>query len=542
MEEEVEVVVDACTDYFASAFTSIGSKRKASEANMNNIIPISDFYYQIKEPNLCLRLFDLPVVLFHVIFEYLDDPDLVRFDLAVCNHKDRDRYLSLLKGMTISTGSYIYEQGKLEWLQQRQIRLHSVCFGINIDEDELDYIDWSCIKKWSFDFGPLLSVETILDYLSKCTSLEKLTLDYDLDDVDDDNDHYFFGPDRNLNEIVDEEYAETMLSIFDNPDFCSRLKILSVKCSLFSGNKALKAISQHCHNLVQIHLGDSQINGDIKADTMLQFFSRCGANLESLDFKYIHNFGVKFCLQVIKYCPRLTTIHLNLSSGAIMKKIAQCCPKLLTLHLDAINDDNGLVDIFESCRQLQNLSIKSSKVSDCTMVRAFECWHNLRSVSLDSVTITVRALEGLARNCKQLEELSLVSLVIPTSDLVRFSARSTFANLRSLSCTKLSINDQCLLEFARKSPFLNKLEIDNCKYISDVGMYHIASHCRNLSTLRLKNLPGVYSPDNLIDILKKNKRILYSYFSFSGDNAPLICVGKYDYTPKLRALLKSRSY
>lgn len=146
MEEEVEVVVDACTDYFVSAFTSIGSKRKASEANMNNIIPISDFYYQIKEPNLCLRLFDLPVVLFHVIFEYLDDPDLVRFDLAVCNHKDRDRYLSLLKGMTISTGSYIYEQGKLEWLQQRQIRLHSVCFGINIDEDELDYIDWSCIK------------------------------------------------------------------------------------------------------------------------------------------------------------------------------------------------------------------------------------------------------------------------------------------------------------------------------------------------------------------------------------------------------------
>lgn len=50
------------------------------------------------------RLFDLPQVIFHLIFgHYLKLHELVQFDIAVCNHSDRRKYLLLVENITFKS-------------------------------------------------------------------------------------------------------------------------------------------------------------------------------------------------------------------------------------------------------------------------------------------------------------------------------------------------------------------------------------------------------------------------------------------------------
>ena len=517
--------------------SSTGLKRKASFANL------SDENKSMKELPLSLisRLLNLPPVLFQEIFSnYLYYNDIARFDKAVCNHADRDRYLSLLNGMVISNPFWcIRTSNQLAWIYMRQIRLESVGFGCEINEEDLCTLyplHWLSVKQWYFEWGPSVDAESIVECLKQCTSLGELNFN-------------IFDPNE---DIFDEEYVEAILTLFELSDFCAHLRKITLGSYLFTNDATIKAISNHCHNLVHLDFGDYETS-NISPEVMMVFLVRCGAHLEKLDFLSLYFFNDSNVVQAIKFCPRLTTIKLRAPSSVVMKEIGRCYPELMDLTINSFkrDTDEELIALFEGCRKIQKLCIEFSIISERALIRIFECCCDIRHISFRSVPMTALCLEKLAVNCVQLTYLVLSSLEISKADLNEFSINSRFPNLVSLYCGKVNIGDRFLLEFARKSPLLWKICLYSCMYISDVGVHHIASHCRNLTEISFSNMAGIYSPDYLIDILINNPKIKKSGFRFGGINlinVPLIFDGNSNendgdtvFTTELKALLDSRA-
>ena len=527
---------------------SFSLKRKASFANIEEQASSNN------KSRSSSRLFDLPPVLFHIIFaDYLYVEDMTSFDNAICNHTDRTRYLALLNGMLVSLSWHIDTSDELAWIHKRQLRLERVTFGSNIDAEDLCTLyplHWSSIKQAEFNEEPSADISCMVECLLKCTSLEILKLIF-FDDFDDEN----------TEEEFQKEQVDALLSIFDDSDFCAHLRDISFQANDFIVNdETVVAISKYCHNLVRISFGDSYIG----SDAMIQFVSSCGANLQEFSFLNCKNYSDSDYKRIIEYCPRLTKIRSNVSSGAFMSEIGRCYPDLLTLILFDVEDDNsqsqskGLIDLFEGCRKLQNLRIASSVSDDdslislSVLIRAFECCRDLRSVSFSLARITARVLGSLALNCSQVEKLTLFGINVSREDWLQFSVICNFPKLRTLTCSYIDICDRFLLEFVRKSTLLQDIDIASCKHVTDPGMSHIATHCRNLRCICLRDLHHVSSPDYLIDILTNNPKIRKPGFSFSlssySTSDSLILVNnkpkskdQVAYTAKLQALLNSRA-
>jgi len=542
-------------------------KRKASFANINEEETLS----RLSSSCSSSRIFDLPPVLFHIIFgSYLSIHNICRFDKALCNHIDRPRYFSLLNGMTISHHFYVRSSAELAWIHNRQLRLENVSWGFNINTEDLCTLyplHWSSIKKWDFSKGtPSADARSIVACLLQCTSLESLECDVPTS---------FNNGDAKFKEIFDEDYVDTLLSIFDHPEFCAHLRDIYLRISTHPPfipiNKAAVAISKHCHNLVRIEFGNEHTSSEV----IVQFLSKCGATLQEFSFYNCKRYSDSDYKRIIEYCPRLTAIkiHVASDSDAFMSEIGRCYPDLLSLTLydhdnRDVNDGNlqsqlhmqGLFALFEGCRKLQSLNIVNSfkklseTLSEAVLIRALECCRDLRHFRLLSVPITARVLFTLSTNCSQLEELSLNGRIITESheNLLYFNEQCNFPNLHSLDCGSIEINDRLILEFVQKSPLLRNLDISCSPYITDVGMHHIATHCRNLSRICIRHLSGVSTPDNLIKILINNPNIRKSGFHFFGyassyssilvDNPYNHLNGKQEFTTELQALLNSRAY
>ena len=149
----------------------------------------------------------------------------------------------------------------------------------------------------------------------------------------------------------------------------------------------------------------------------------------------------------------------------------------------------------------------------------------------------------------QLTYLGLSFLETSKADLNEFSINSRFPNLVSLYCVNVNIGDRFLLEFARKSPMLHRIHLYYCMHISDVGVHHIASQCRNLTHIDFSNMAGIYSPEYLVDILINNPKIYKTGFLFDVVdfiNVPLILISDSNadgypvFTTELQAILDSR--
>lgn len=135
-----------------------------------------------------------------------------------------------------------------------------------------------------------------------------------------------------------------------------------------------------------------------------------------------------------------------------MTEIAKCYPELLHLCLRRIKDDSkGLCRLFENCRKLQTIEILRSEIAEVTIAKAFECCHDLRSVSIKfspSVSLTFQSLKILASNCLLLEELTLHNVHVTKRDLDQFSRERNFPNLHLINCSFIDISDHFLHEFS----------------------------------------------------------------------------------------------
>jgi len=190
--------------------------------------------------------------------------------------------------------------------------------------------------------------------------------------------------------------------------------------------------------------------------------------------------------RIIECCPRLTSVVLKTPPDDLLIEIGRSYPDLLSLDLNNIfKGSTKLIALFDRCRKLQKLNILCVKISDNSWIRIFECCHDLRSVRLDHVAVknAARALFSLAVNCPQLEKLDLEGITASKKEWLQFSKQSNFPKLHTIYLTELDIDDHFVLEFVRKSPLLRNLIIESCECVTDVGLYHVANHCRNLKNL-----------------------------------------------------------
>lgn len=276
--------------------------------------------------------------------------------------------------------------------------------------------------------------------------------------------------------------------MYDDPEFCSRLRRISYD---YSNDEIVSAISKHCHNLIHVDISEPQ------------------------------------------------TMNTNV-----------CYPELLHLDLFSVDhDDMRLLALFEQLRKVQTLNISFSEMTEFTVAKAFECFRDLRSFIIYGPSITTQSLRGLTINCLLLEELKLHHVFISQEDSDQFSRQCSFPQLRIFHSSDINISDQFILELSQKSPILKELHLyffEDSPSITEAGMCHIASHCRNLSDLNLFGLANVTSPDCLVDILTNNPRIRKSNFNFGLYNtkAPLIhannSTDSFDYVAKLQDILDSR--
>jgi hypothetical protein len=513
-------------------------KRNSSAANLDD-----------NESIVSSRIFDLPSQIFQVIFGgYLLIHEIVRFDRAVCNHVDRNHYLTLLSGMVLTnfrysteTCAYIDSPLKLAWIYKRELRLIKISFGKNITGDDLCVrylLYWPLIKELHLGSGPSVTTEveakSLVECLTKCISLEVLEFD--------EQDGTF----------SDGSFVDAMLTMFERPDFCARLKkIMVMESPLFLNDKTVTAISKHCHNLVEFEFQQCDNNDQtvIAPKVMADFLLKCGANLEKLDFENLHGFSDDDYLRVISYCPRLSTIKLNILSDTVLAEIARCYPDLVDLTLSCVHhedddDGSGLVTLFEGCRQLRKLEIANAELSSRSITRAFECCRNLRSVVLYYLPMTAEMLGSLAVNCPHthLEELVFVGLGVFAYDLLELSSRCNYPNLQKFHCVAglggaLEISDEFLLEFTKRSPSLRKIHISGGEHVTDTGMQHIARYCRNLEEVYISDA-RISNVDSLIAIVVNNPKIRRSNFFFASSHSKLTAGN----VSKLRAILNSRLY
>lgn len=469
------------------------------------------------------RLFELPKVLFQIIVsEFLTAYELFVINIATSNHNVHEKYLALIEDMAIAYFPFD-DIDEWKWIHQRKLRVHHIEFLPSVNDNSLfeSYpIRWSSVKRWDLESGPRISPVAIIEYLLKCTSLEEL----------------------NFSDSWGPEYI-SLVQIFSNPSFCAHLRKVNLGAdySIFSNNLVVEEMSKHCHNLVYVNFGLEEIN----PHTIIRFASRCGKNIEYFDDVKLEVPPTDF-LQFLRYCPKLKSMPYFIPSDVVLKEIGRSFPHLLEITVDDTNrgnlrsSDEGVIALFEGCRQLTTLCVKSTIFSDDAMIRAFDCCRNLTTIDLGYLQITIKALDALSNNCQHLENLTFESIGTPRNDLLAWSTQSSFPKLVSLCINGGQICDLSMEQFVKKSPRLSKIFLKECPNITDVGMSYIGAHCRHLRTLSLLDLPCVTHPDYITTIIRNNKNFQQSGFRFVSSFPNFICSDDYILDEDLQAALDER--
>lgn len=501
------------------------------------------------------RIFDIPQYVFHIIFgEYLTFRDILKFDDAVCNYLDRIIYLYCLKDTILKNQTPTYpllNRHVLFWIHKRRVGLQKIqmtpATNHNLIETFCPWI-WPHITTLIInDFppiGPPEDVDVLVGRLLKCTSLEHLT--------------FILDGDPKTAYLKSTYSVEKFMLVFENERFCSQLRHLHLKStrSISLTERAGESIAKYCIHLQYINFESIQLSDS----NMTQLLMNCGSNI--VRFHYNFRFD-----NLLRYCPKLTMLPRTVYFNNELIAAGQHCPNLVNLLIGRIMtpvnnsfgdadtrvcNDTGALAVFQGCRKLVNIKIAHCQISDIGVTRAAECC-NLRVVILsDLPNITLKSLVSLSKNCPELDELKLTNLDFSAVDLNELSEQCIFPQLIHFSSTEVNVGDSFVLALAKNSPRLMMFSLHSMPNITDVGMHHIATHCRNLTNLWLFNLAGFTRPDNLVNILINNPR-LGKGFKVNSSTAPLIYAEAQDnnqttysfsnqkkYTAKIQEILDSR--
>lgn len=127
-------------------------------------------------------------------------------------------------------------------------------------------------------------------------------------------------------------------------------------------------LTEHCRNLVNIQFDPTDVNNA----TLTKFFSRCGSNLESLQWHYHdrYDFGDKDFIDYLQFCPKLKVIPPIITCNSELLAASQYCPNLIELVIDRSQDAISVT-----------LEMQGSSCNNASLIAFFQRCHKVESVT-----------------------------------------------------------------------------------------------------------------------------------------------------------------
>ena len=304
------------------------------------------------------------------------------------------------------------------------------------------------------------------------------------------------------------------------------------KVQVLSLKRTVRELMTHIPKLEKINLSGCYNFSDQVIDS--GFWKRDYANLKVLNLSLCKEIRDGAMLLLGKRCPNLEELDLAGCTGITnlgIRALAVSFKNLTKLNLRSCRQvtDNGIGHLARLESRLEELSLQDcQKLTDESLnllARDCQCLSKLNLSFCVSITDTglkslgkLKTLRSLnLRSCDNVSDIGIAFLAELTSSLqdvdVSFCANVTnssllhiasgFPELKSLSMTTCSINDEGLKQMAKRLTKLESLNIGQCISVSDDGLKFLSENLKNLRFLDAYGCPKI-SSECVDDILDRN--------------------------------------
>jgi hypothetical protein len=162
---------------------------------------------------------------------------------------------------------------------------------------------------------------------------------------------------------------------------------------------------------------------------------------------------------------------------------------------------NNIADFASCCFQLESFKLlKSSYLTGESITSIATNCSKLRILHIDTLNTDVKLKDSgiisISTHCKDLEELSVVGSDVTDESIISIATHCTGLLLLNVGFCLL-LTDASLLSIATHCPRLQELDFCGCEHLTDISLISISINCTSLEILRISHTKfgnnGLYS-------------------------------------------------
>ena len=193
---------------------------------------------------------------------------------------------------------------------------------------------------------------------------------------------------------------------------------------------------------------------------------------------------------LIRICPnilRFESLNSTLTDKSITS-IAINCSKLRILKVSTgvKFKDSGIISISTHCKDLEQLSVVGSDVTDESIISiATNCRGLLLLDVSNCLHLTDASIISISFHCSDLTDLHVSCCTLLTDKSIK-SISSNCSSLRVIELMGCKITDASILSIASHCPGLSKLNVAGCQHLTDASFISISIYCTSLEVFHLR--------------------------------------------------------
>ena len=433
---------------------------------------------------------------FCYVLNCLSLKDIIKLDLAFCNHEDRTKWLASLAKFYIPYVKIPQNRFVVyftNWLIQKKIR-----------SNELKCILVPVIG------GQRLVEESIIRLINNCCpSLNTLEIDDGLKSM--------------------RRFYTVLMTTFNCYIDLEVLKISYAEISNFG----FELLSNTCHQLKVIHLSNIIFIG-------LEKLLTANINLINLSLTS-DNRSNKLCLGNIfqalgQNCSRLQKCSIlchneieNNTTNIQMETFTKGCRCLKYLNLDITMVTAVKTSFFDKlilCLGMYNPLIEELQLAcegDTVTSNSLKCFSvgcpGLKKFEINKLDLSTQGINYLINNTTQLEILILESCLICNDGITITKANDKLKYLQYLGLsTNYDITDESFVDLINGCHKLGTIDIGSCSKLTDTSLFSIAANCPDLKYLHFGKYRNNYFTNHGMNELRTKCPNLDLHNDNHGDN------------------------
>ena len=199
---------------------------------------------------------------------------------------------------------------------------------------------------------------------------------------------------------------------------------------------------------------------------------------------------------ILQYCTNLTTLDLTGCRLAATKELAELpwhrlfSLRALSLAKIPILSDEMVLGVTKQLPNLTSIDLKwNSLLTAASLVAMTGYLENLQCLSLDlNSNVDDTVLQAIALNCPVLRELS-IPWCLKTSCVGVTALTKSCTQLQSLNLSRCTVGEDSLRAVAMYCSQLRKLDLFDCRQVTDKGVFQVAVKCTQLVYVVLLSCP-----------------------------------------------------